>query len=218
MKHWRVALSMTKQEKQKPGPESEKSQKVTEGPERAASEEVTPPQTEQVEINRAEYEELLKKVAEFSGLQDRLLRSAADFDNARKRLTKEREDFLKFALEGMIHDLLPVLDHFELALAHLAGNDEKTKAVRSGFLLIQKQLLALLTGRGLKRLESIGKPFDPHLHEAVAHVVSPDKAEGIVLEEVLAGYQLNGKLIRPAKVKTSTKEAVDSTEKSEELT
>src|SRR3989344_5360409 len=91
---------------------------------------------ESVQISRSEYEELLKKAEEFAQIQDRLLRSAADFDNAKKRLAKEREEFLKFALEGTIYDLLPTLDHFELAFAHLEENhDEKTKSIRDGFLL-----------------------------------------------------------------------------------
>ena len=175
---------------------------------------------ETVQIGRTEHEELLRKAEEFSQIQDRLLRSAADFDNAKKRLAKEREEFLKFALEGTIYDLLPTLDHFELAFAHLEENhDEKTKSIRDGFLLIQKQLISVLAERGLKRLETLGKPFDPHQHEAVGHVVSPEEPEGIVVEEVLAGYQLNGKLLRAAKVKVSVQsEALSSEEKSEELT
>ncbi|MBI4394838.1 MAG: nucleotide exchange factor GrpE [Candidatus Omnitrophica bacterium] len=173
---------------------------------------------ESIEIARVEYEELLKKANEFSELQDRLLRSAADFDNARKRLAKEREEFIKFALEDLIHDLLPVLDHFELALSHLQVQDEKSKSVRDGFLLIQKQLFQTLTERGLRRIETLGKAFDPYRHEAVGHVESQQKPEGIILEEALAGYELNGKLLRPAKVKTSIKEKKGSEEKAEELT
>ena len=174
--------------------------------------------SEQIEIAKSEYEELLRKVGEFAQLQDRLLRSAADFDNAKKRLTKEREEFVKFGLEDIIQDLLPILDHFELALTHLQIEDEKTKSVRDGFLLIQKQLVQVLAARGLKRVETREKIFNPHIHEAVGHIVSPEKAEGIVLEEVLAGYELNGKLLRPAKVRISIKQKIQSDEKAEELT
>ena len=161
---------------------------------------------------------LIQKSKDFESLQDRLLRSAADFDNAKKRLAKEREDFLKFALESTIHDLLPILDNLERALAHVAGEDEKTKSVRDGFSLIHKQLSAMLRERGLKRVESVGKPFDPHRQEAVAHIVSKDQPEGTVLEEIIPGYELNGKLIRPAQVKISTKKKTASEEKEEELT
>lgn len=187
-------------------------------PEKEKAEEKKESQAEHVEIARAEYEELLRKTAEFAQVQDRLLRSAADFDNAKKRLAKEREEFVRFALEDLILSLLPVLDHFELALAHLPTGDEKTKSFRDGFFLIQKQFTQVLTDHGLKRLETLGKPFDPHFHEAVGHIVSSQQPEGIILEEVLAGYELNGKLVRPAKVKISTTQAVRSEEKAEELT
>ena len=213
-----MVIDMTNQEKQKLDQSSqEKGKTVKEQKEATPSEEVSA-EVQAVQISRTEHEELLRKAGEFSKIQDRLLRSAADFDNAKKRLAKEREEFLRFALEGMIHDLLPVLDHFELALTHLEAGDEKTKSIRNGFLLIQKQLLQILTERSLKRMDVLEKPFDPHLHEAVGHIVSREKPEGIILEEVLTGYQLNGKLLRPAKVKISTKEEKASEEKTEELT
>ena len=197
---------MTKQEENKVDPKSKEQGKARQ-------------EAETVSISRAEYEELLKKAGELCTLQDKLLRSAADFDNARKRLVKEREDFLKFALEEVIYDLLPIVDNFELALSHIDASDGKAKSIRDGLVLVQKQLFSVLTERGLSRIQAVGKIFDPHLHEAVGHVIKQDEQEGIILEEVLAGYQLNGKLLRPAKVKISVKEATSETqEKSEELT
>ena len=205
---------MTKQEKQNPDQECREAGKEKQ----RASAASAPADSDAVQVGRAEYEELLRKAAEFAQIQDRLLRSAADFDNAKKRLAKEREGFLKFALESTLYDLLPVLDHFELALDHLEATDEKTKSIRDGFLLIQKRLSAVLAERGLKRIETVGKPFDPHLHEAVGHIVSQEKPDNLVLEEELTGYQLNGKLLRPAKVKISAREEKSLEEKSEELT
>ena len=164
------------------------------------------PGDETVSIGRQEYDELLQKTKEFASLQDKLLRSAADFENAKKRLSKERDEFLKFALEEFIYDLLPMIDHFELALSHLNPQDEKMKSMRDGFLLIQRQLMTVLTSRGLKRIDTVGKPFDPHLHESMGHAISEEHPEGTILEELLAGYELNGKLLRPAKVKISTRE------------
>lgn len=168
--------------------------------------EKTEKKLEMVQILKSEHEKLLKHSGELEEVRDRFLRSAADFENAKKRLSKEREAFLKFALEGLVLELLPVLDNFERAVAHIETSDKKTKPVHDGFLLIQKQLFTALFDHGLKRVESIGKPFDPHVHEAVEHVISPDQPEGLVIEEVLPGYQLNGKLIRPAKVKVSTQD------------
>lgn len=176
----------------------------------------TPP--EKIELTREEYDAVIQKSKDFEALQDRLLRSAADFDNAKKRLAKERDDFLKFALEAMVLDLLPILDNLERALAHTAGEDEKTKSIRDGFSLIHKQLSDMLCERGLKRLTSVGKPFDPHREEAVGHVVSQHEPEGTVLEEVIPGYELAGKLIRPAQVKISTKKKPSPNEKEEEIT
>ncbi|MBI4358265.1 MAG: nucleotide exchange factor GrpE [Candidatus Omnitrophica bacterium] len=209
---------MTKHEKEKLEPASKGEAKADPDPSEKRSGETASAENKPVDISRAEYEELLRKAGEFRNLQDQLLRSAADFDNARKRLAKEREDFLKYVLEDLMLDLLPILDNFELALAHLPSDDEKAKPLREGFLLIQKQMLNVLTGRGLRRLEALGKAFDPHLHEAVGHIVVRDASEGIVVEEVLAGYQLNGKLIRPAKVKISAKTEQCLEEKTEELT
>ena len=174
-----------------------------------------------VEIKRHEYEELLRKASELVELQDKLLRSAADFENAKKRLAKEREELFKFILEGTILDLLPILDNFDRALLHVNPGEEKIKSLCEGFRLIQKQLINILTERGVKRLEVVGKLFDPHAHEAVGYVVAEDKPEGIVMEEIVPGYELNGKLIRPAKVKLSRKkadQAMKSDEKEEELT
>ncbi len=174
--------------------------------------------SETLEIKRAELEELKQKAVEFSQLQERLLRSAADFENARKRLSREREEFVKYALEDLIYNLLPVLDNFNFALSHISGNDDKTKSMREGFLLIQKQLLQIMSERGVKPIDSpVGKPFDPHLHEAVGSMIDKEKPEGSIVEEVQTGYELNGKLLRPAKVKISTQRDACE-EKTEELT
>lgn len=174
--------------------------------------------SEIVEVNRPELEELKQKATEFAQLQDRLLRSAADYENAKKRLAKEREEFVRYALEDLIYQLLPVLDNFNYALSHIIGDDDKTCSMREGFLLIQKQLLQVLSERGVKPIEiSAGKKFDPHKCEAVASIFDTHKPEGTILEEVQTGYELGGKLLRPAKVKIST-HTDSSEEKAEELT
>lgn len=175
-------------------------------------------ESETVAISRTELEELKQKAAEFSQLQERLLRSAADFENAKKRLSKERGDFVKYALEDLVFNLLPVLDNFNFALSHMIENDEKTKSMREGFLLIQRQLLQVLSERGLKPVPApVGKVFDPHVHEAVGSVFDPSKPEGSIVEEIQTGYELNGKLLRPAKVKISAQHHPEE-EKTEELT
>jgi molecular chaperone GrpE len=188
----------------------EKEKSVQEQAEKKEDKNTQPPQ-----LSKEEVEALILKAQELDVFKDKFIRSAADFENAKKRLTKEREDFFKYALEDTISSLLPVLDNFDRALVHLDESDNKVKPIRDGFLLIQKQLLATLSDRGLKRIEVLEKPFDPHSQEAVAHVVDESKPEGTVVEEVLTGYELNGRLIRAAKVKVSDKQAKDEQSPSE---
>ncbi len=216
VKRWNNGFKMKESEKKHKQPEQEKEKiQAASGPTGLRPGE----DSEIVEISRPELEELKQKSSEFSQLQERLLRSAADFENARKRLAKEREEFIKYALEDVIYQLLPVLDNFNFALSHISGDDDKTRSMREGFLLIQKQLLQIMSERGLKPIEiSAGKPFDPHKHEAVGSIVDPNKPEGVILEEVQTGYELNGKLLRPAKVKISTHHKPQAEEKAEELT
>ena len=172
-----------------------------------------------VQLSREEYETLSSKAAELTELKDRFLRSAADFENAKKRLMKDKEDYFKFALEGLIYELLSVLDNFELAMGHSDPQDPKIKPVYEGLKLIHKQLSSVLADHGLKRVESTGKMFDPHVHEAVEYVDHNSHDEGMIISESLAGYELNGKLIRPAKVRVAKKsEPSFSEEKEDELT
>lgn len=174
--------------------------------------------SEKVELSKADYDQLQQKITELEGFKDKFLRAAADFDNAKKRFAKERDEFFKYALEGLIYDFLPVLDNFERALAH-AGTNHHAKSLCDGFQLIYKQLLSKLTEAGLKKIEVLGKKFDPHIHESVGHVVSDKEEEGKIVEEVLAGYELNGKLLRPPKVKIVGKaDKASSSGKEEELT
>ncbi len=175
-------------------------------------------QPEKVELTREEHGRLLDKIAELEALKDKYLRGAADFDNAKKRIARERDEFFKYALEGLLYDLLPVLDNFERALAH-GETSGQTKSLSDGFQLIYKQLFSRLNECGLKRIESVGKMFDPHIHEAVERVACDHEPDGKIIEEVLAGYEFNGKLLRPPKVKTAGKpDACPEVPKEEELT
>lgn len=168
-------------------------------------------------VSQAEYEALLSKLKELETLREQMLRSAADFENAKKRILKEREDFAQYAFENFFYDLLPTLDNFERALAHRDDLSKANQSIWSGIQLIQKQLTEILKSRGLIRMDVLKKPFDPHFHEAVGKVESAKEPEGLVAEEELSGYFLNGKVLRPAKVKVFTKD-ISSDEKIEEIT
>jgi len=125
-------------------------------------------------------------------------RAKADLSNYKKDELKRLEDIARFANEDIIRDLLNILDSFELALRAM----EKSGEVEKGVYLIQNQLEDLLRRRGLEKMDvQEGQLFDPGMHEAVMMMDGPPEKEGLVAEEIEKGYVLNGKIVRPAKVK-----------------
>ena len=138
---------------------------------------------------------------EKNALQDRLLRTAAEFDNYRKRVDRERRDQADAALADALEDLLPIMDNLELALSASTGAD--AESYRKGVELIHRQMLDLLKKRNVKAIDAVGADFDPRVHEAVVHEVSPDHREGEVMQELRRGYMLGERLLRPAMVKVA---------------
>jgi len=143
-------------------------------------------------------EALEAKTRELEALQDRYLRTVAEFDNVRKRTAREREEHTRYANESVLRDLLPVLDNLDRAL--LAARSEPAAAVTTGVELIQRELLRVLEKFGLTPFSSVGQPFDPERHEAVARVQRPDLPDMTVADETGRGYLLNGRVLRPAMV------------------
>jgi molecular chaperone GrpE len=160
--------------------------------------ETQPADTLEAEVRRLQ-EELQAKTREAESLQDRNLRLMAEFDNARKRAAREREDYSRFANESLLRELLPVLDNFDRAL-QAAKSDPATAAVTEGVELIQRELLRVLEKVGVKPFSSIGEPFDPERHEAVARVPAGEHPEMTVVAETARGYLLHGRVLRPAMV------------------
>jgi molecular chaperone GrpE len=144
---------------------------------------------------------LAELTAEKNALQDRLLRLAAEFDNYRKRIDRDRRDQADAAVASAVEDLLPIVDSLERALEAASGED--ADSYRQGVELIHRQMLDLLRRRGVTPIESVGADFDPQLHQAVAHEVSPEHREGEVMEEFRRGYKLGDRLLRPAMVKVA---------------
>jgi molecular chaperone GrpE len=144
-------------------------------------------------------EALEAKTQEADATRDRYLRTVAEFDNARKRAVREREELIRGANEGLIRELLPVLDNFERALQAARG-DEGAAAVTAGVELIQRELLRVLEKFGVTAFSSVGAPFDPERHEAVARVPAAGHPEMTVVGETARGYLLNGRVLRPALV------------------
>ena len=120
----------------------------------------------------------------------------ADFDNYRKKFEKEKEDIIKLANENLIKELLVVVDDFERCLKQI--NDEK---MSNGLLLLQRNFLKILEKHGLKRIDALGKKFDPNFHEVL--LKGPGDKEGVVLEELQKGFMLKTKVIRHSLVKIS---------------
>ena len=119
-------------------------------------------------------------------------RAKADLINYKKEQEQKNSAFFKFANETTISEILPVLDSFEQAMKH--SKDE-------GTLQLYNQLKNILKNQGLEEIDSKGKKFDPSLHESIGE--TKGKKQGVVVEEIQKGYKLNGKVIRPSKVKIS---------------
>jgi molecular chaperone GrpE len=134
-------------------------------------------------------------------LYDRLLRKTAEFDNYRRRIERERREQADQAVVDLLQELLLVVDDFDLALSVEAG--ESAKSYRKGVELIHAKLQDLLRKQRVRGFEALGVDFDPNLHQAVAHEVSPEHREGEVIGELRRGYMLGDRLLRPAMVKVA---------------
>jgi molecular chaperone GrpE len=143
--------------------------------------------------------EVQKLKVERDTLLDRLARAQAEFENARRRAAKEQQDFRDFATVDAIKSLLPVIDSFERAL------QAKSEAgdFRTGVELIYKQLQDVLAKMGVRPIAAKGEQFDPHVHEAIEMVETPDAADHEVLEEWQRGYKFKDRLLRPAMVRVA---------------
>ena len=147
-----------------------------------------------------EISETEKLRAERDALLDRLARLQAEFDNARKRATREQQEFREFATADVIKKILPVLDSFERALKAPAGDSDD---LRSGLELIYRQFQDALQKMGVRPIESVGKPFDPRVHEAIEMVDTNEAEDHHVLDELQRGYNYKGRLLRPAMVRVA---------------
>lgn len=138
---------------------------------------------------------------EVKRLNDQHLRTLAEFDNTKKRLNRDKDEFVKYAAEQVVRALLPIADSLDQALVAVDKQSD-ANAVIKGVHLIHRQLLGLLHKEGVARIPTVGEPFDPHLHEAVAQApVADGTPEQTIVEEVQPGYTLHDKVIRPAMVK-----------------
>jgi len=154
-------------------------------------------------------EKLTQAIEEAKKYFDLYLRSQAEIENMKKRFQKEREEFIKFANESLIKELLSVVDNLERALLHAEEGKQTAdsfEALKKGVELTLKGLKDILKKAGVEEFESVGKKFDPNLHHAIDQKEDSSVEPGTVVEELQKGYKLHGKLIRPALVVVSKKE------------
>ncbi len=137
--------------------------------------------------------------AERDELKELLLRRQAEFDNFRKRTERERSDYLQYAGMELVRDLLPVLDDFDRALKIECNSPDYAKGIE----MIYSRMYETLKKMGLEPVEAVGKPFDPHVHQAVERVETKDAEDGTVLAEFQRGYLFKGKMLRPSMVKVA---------------
>ena len=151
-------------------------------------------------------EELQKKLEECERLKNEYLagwqRARADLLNYKKEELERVGELIKYANFGIILKILPILDNFEVALKKLPENLKNDENIK-GLLLIKNQIQDFLKNQGVEEVKSIGEKFDPNFHEVVEEIETKDKGPGIIIEEVQKGYTINGRLLRPARVKIS---------------
>lgn len=130
------------------------------------------------------------------------LKARADLENYRRRTRREKEEMIKYAASPLIETLLPVVDNLERALS--AGKEaEQAEAFHQGVEMIYRQLMQVLSDSGLSPIESVGHPFDPHVHNAVAQVENDEYDSGIVVRELQKGYRFKDRVLRPAMVQVN---------------
>jgi molecular chaperone GrpE len=135
---------------------------------------------------------------------DRYLRVAADLENFRRRAVREKEELRLFATTRVLEDLLPALDNLSLALAAARQPGADLKSLTGGMEMVLQQLKTALSNHGLKEINPVGQPFDPHQHEAISHLSDAGVPAESVLSVVRSGFSLNGRLLRPAAVVVSS--------------
>ena len=149
-------------------------------------------------------DQVKKTVDERDEIRGQLLRTMADFQNYKKRVMDEKRQIEERANERLISDLLPIVDNFERALA-VAERGGTHESLLDGVKAIERQFRLVLESQKLQRIEAIGQPFDPDLHDAIGMVESSDQEPGTVVEEIETGYRLGPKVLRPSRVRVSKK-------------
>lgn len=155
-------------------------------------------------VGPANDEEIARLKAEAAEMKDRLLRAHAEMDNVRKRLEREKADASRFAITKFARDVVGVGDNVQRAIdavPHQAAElDPALKSFVDGVTMIEREFLGVLERHGIKRIDPKGEPFNPHHHQAVMEMPSPDVPSGTVTQVFQAGYMIEDRVLRPAMV------------------
>ena len=190
---------------------AKENQKTSEKDSSVETDVLTPEEQELLQLQ----ENVGKLEIDNADLKDQLLRKQADFDNFRKRMFREKEDAIKYANSTLLADLVSIIDDFERAIGS-AENSEDFDSFLTGFRLIEKQFVGMLERNwGLKRMDTVGKEFDPQEHEALMMEECDDCSIQTIIEDYQKGYFLHDRVLRHAKVKVGIP-PVDEVEKKEE--
>jgi len=162
------------------------------------SKELTP--EDNIILLEAEIEKLKE---ENSSLKDQYLRKHADFENFRRRMNKEKQDSIKYGNQGLLKDLIEVIDNFERAIK-TSNDSQDMESFREGIAMIEQQFTNMLkTSWGLEKIEAVGQEFDANMHEALMMEDSEEHEVTTVLEDFQTGYKLRDRVLRPSKVKVA---------------
>ena len=158
-----------------------------------------------ITLAEAEYLKLKEEASKAKEYWDRLLRLQADFENTRKRLDRDKQEFIRFANEGIVLELLNIMDDLERTAELAQSKHEDLPTFLKGVEMVLAHLYEMLKEQGIKPIEAAGKIFDPNYHEALMQMENNALPEHTVIEELQKGYLLNGKVIRTTKAKVSKK-------------
>lgn len=155
-----------------------------------------------VKIKESEHARLLEEAAQY---KERYIRLYAEFENARKRMEREKQEFVKYANEGLIVEFLDILDNLERSVESAKANHEDYTAFLKGVEMVMAHIHEMLKRNGVAPIEARGKMFDPHCHEVLMQEESEELDDGTVMEEFQKGYRFGERVVRTAKVKVAKK-------------
>lgn len=205
-------MNAARSKKDKPQPEPEPVQEETAAPseeETAALADALSAAASKIEESAQQEQEptveeqLQTAIAERDANYDRFLRVQAELENYRRRVRKEAEQNRLYQALPLVKDLLPGLDNLQRALAAAESTDD-TNGLLEGVRMVAQQFQDALASHSVVPIEALGEPFDPHLHEALGQIPSPDHPPMVVIEEVQRGYVLHDRVVRPSKVIVSS--------------